>query len=189
MNNLFKSVLFGTFLVILTTACKYFFGPEIALSGFSPVIAIALFSGFVIRQKEWLFFFSLTSLFVSDLAIELLYQNGLFDYAGVYAGQWKNYALLLSITFVGYLFQGRSVKGIFAGAFSGATLFFLLSNGMVWLYSSEAIYSKDLAGLTTCYIAGLPFYKNSVLSTLVFLPGVLFIYNYLSLRKKVIVLA
>ncbi|NBV30823.1 MAG: hypothetical protein EBR98_04620, partial [Chitinophagaceae bacterium] len=75
MNNLFKSVLFATLLVIVTTACKYFFGPEIALSGFSPVIAIALFSGFVIRQKEWLFFFSLTSLFVSDLAIELLYQN------------------------------------------------------------------------------------------------------------------
>jgi hypothetical protein len=189
MNNILKSALFATLLVLVTTTCKYFFGPEIALSGFSPVIAIALFSGFVIRQKEWLFFFSLTSLFVSDLAIELLYQNGLFDYAGVYAGQWKNYALLLSITFVGYLFKGRTVKGIFAGAFSGATLFFLLSNGMVWLYSSEeAIYSKDLAGLATCYMAGLPFYKNSVLSALVFLPGVLFD-NYLSLRKKAIILA
>ncbi|NBY24925.1 MAG: hypothetical protein EBQ65_04355 [Chitinophagaceae bacterium] len=108
MNNLFKSVLFATLLVIITTACKYFFGPEIALSGFSPVIAIALFSGFVIRQKEWLFFFSLTSLFVSDLAIELLYQNGLFDYAGVYAGQWKNYALA-SIHHFCWVFISRSL--------------------------------------------------------------------------------
>lgn len=189
MNNLTKSILFATVLVILTTACKYFFGPAIALSGFSPVLAIALFSGFVIRKKEWLFFFSLTSLFISDLAIELLYQNGLFDYAGVYGGQWKNYLLLLSTTFIGYLFQARSVKSIFIGAFTGTTLFFLLSNGLVWLYSSEAVYSKDAVGLFTSYVAGLPFYKNSLLSTLVFLPGILFLYNYISQKKSAILVA
>lgn len=189
MNNLNKSILFATALVILTTACKYFFGPAIALSGFSPVLAIALFSGFVIRKKEWLFFFSLTSLFISDLAIELLYQNGLFYYAGVYGGQWKNYLLLLSTTFIGYLFQARSVKNIFIGAFTGTTLFFLLSNGLVWLYSSEAVYSKDAVGLFTSYVAGLPFYKNSLLSTLVFLPAILFLYNYISQKKSAILVA
>lgn len=189
MNNTTKTLFFALILVVLTTACKYFFGPEIAFSGFSPVLAIALFSGFIFRKKEWLFFFSLTSLFLSDVVIELLYQNGLFDYAGIYGGQWKNYLLLLSTTFIGYLFQARSFKNIFLGAFAGTTLFFLLSNGLVWLVASEAIYSKNGVGLLTCYAAGLPFYKNSLLSTLVFLPGILFVYNYISQGKMAIRLA
>lgn len=189
MNNTFKTILFSVLLATVTTLCKFLFGPVPAFSGFSPVIAIALFSGYTIRQKEWVFFFSLTALFVSDLFIELLHQNGLFDYAGIYAGQWKNYLLLLSSTWIGFILRGRSYKGIFTGAFAGATLFFLLSNGLVWYQTSEVVYAKTWAGLTTCYVAGLPFYRNSLLSTLVFLPGILLVYNYLLLGKKALKLA
>jgi hypothetical protein len=189
MNNTFKALLFSLVLVTATTFCKYFFGPMPAFSGFSPVIAIALFSGYTIRQKEWVFFFSLIALVVSDLFIELLHQNGLFDYAGIYAGQWKNYLLLLSSTWIGYLLRGRSYKAIFAGAFWGPTLFFLLSNGLVWLQTAEVIYAKDGAGLMTCYVAGLPFYNHSLLSTLVFLPAILFVYNYLLQGKRAVKLA
>lgn len=189
MNSRFNLFIFSSFLVAITTACKFFFGPELSMSGFSPVLAIALFSGMVIRKKEWLFLFPLISLFVSDVLIHVLHQQGLFDYAGIYAGQWKNYLLLLSCTLLGWGLRGANLGSMLVGSIASPTVFFLLSNLMVWMQSSEAFYAKTLSGLLTCYAAGLPFYKNSLLATIVFLPLVLVSFNYLTRKKAALTIA
>lgn len=183
MSFSLKTALFTLVLALATTLCKYFFGPELSLSGFSPVMAIALFSGFIFRRSEWLFFFSLVSLLVSDIAIQVLYSFNLFDYQGIYAGQWKNYLLLLSCSYIGYLFKATSYRSTGLAAVIAPTLFFFFSNGLVWLQSTEAVYSKDVTGFLTCLAAGLPFYKNSLLATLLFLPATLAFYNFISSRK------
>ncbi|MFM8711028.1 MAG: DUF6580 family putative transport protein, partial [Sphingomonadales bacterium] len=167
MNSAIKFSVFTLILVLLTTACKFFFGPEIAFSGFSPVLAIALFSGYVFSKKEGLFILPLLSLLLSDLFIQVLYQQGLFEYAGFYGGQWKNYLLQLSATLIGALLRGRSHRSLALGAVAAPTFFFFLSNFMVWLASSEAVYAKSVGGLMTCYTAGLPFYRNSLIGTFV----------------------
>ena len=189
MNSRFNLVVFSLLLVAVTTACKYFFGPVLSMSGFSPVLAIALFSGMVISKKEWLFIFPLLSLFISDIIVHALYQQGLFDYAGIYAGQWKNYLLLLSCTLLGWGLRGTSHRTLLVGSVASPTVFFLLSNGMVWINSSEAIYAKTVNGLLTCYAAGLPFYKNSLLATILFLPLIMVGFNYLTRRKAAITIA
>ncbi len=45
----------------------------------------------------------------------------------------------------------------------GPTSFFLISNFAVWF--SNSWYPRTLAGLEACYVAGLPFYRNDLLST------------------------
>lgn len=181
--------MFSFILVALTVACKYLFGPVVSLSGFSPVLAIAVFSGLVVNKKEWLFVFPLLSLLISDLAIQLLYTQGLFEYPGFYADQWKNYMLLLTCAVPGLILKGRSHKALFTGALVSPTIYFLISNFMVWMQASESFYPKTAAGLMTCYTAALPFYKNSVLATLVFLPLVLVLFNYMSRKKAGVILA
>ena len=189
MNSAIKFSLFTLILVFVTTACKFFFGPEIAFSGFSPVLAIALFSGYVFSKKEGLFLLPLLSLLLSDLFIQVLYQQGVFEYAGFYGGQWKNYLLLLSATLLGALLRGRSHRSLAMGAIAAPTFFFILSNFMVWLSSAEITYSKTIGGLMTCYAAGLPFYRNSLIGTFVFLPVVLMLFNYVEHKKTSLVLA
>ena len=93
-----RLILFTAVLVALATACKYFFGPDLDWSGFSPVIAIALLAGMIIRQKKMSFILPLLALFISDAAIQFLYSRDLFPYAGFYSGQWVNYLLLLAVT-------------------------------------------------------------------------------------------
>ena len=181
--------LFTVVLVALATACKFYFGPDLDWSGFSPVIAIALFAGFIIPQKDTAFLFPLLALFISDAVIQFLYSQDLFPYAGFYSGQWKNYLLLLSVTLLGWALKGRSYRSLSAGALVAPTVFFLISNFMVWMGTTEAVYSKSFSGLMTCYTAGIPFYKNALLATLVFLPGILFLYNYLTRNKPVLKLA
>ena len=174
-----RLLFFTLLLVILTTACKFFMGPDISWSGFSPVIAIALLAGFIIPQKDNSFLLPLVALFLSDAAIQVLYKTGLFEYAGFYSGQWKNYLLLLSATAIGWLLKGGRYSALMAGGFLAPTVYFLVSNFMVWQGTTEAVYSKTYNGLLTCYEAALPFYKNSLAAMLVFLPLILFSYNYI----------
>lgn len=184
-----RLIVFTLVLVALSTACKYFFGPDLDWSGFSPVIAIALFAGFIIKQKDMAFLLPLLALFISDAAIQFLHTQDLFPYAGFYGGQWKNYLLLLSVTLLGWLLKGRSYSSLLAGGIAAPTVYFLLSNFMVWQGTTEAVYAKSFSGLMTCYEAALPFYRNSLVATLLFLPVILFVYNYLTRKKIVLTLA
>ena len=36
---------------------------------------------------------------------------------------------------------------------------------MVWTAGSLAMYPHSLAGLSACYVAGIPFYRNDLVST------------------------
>jgi hypothetical protein len=189
MKNNGRLIIFTLILAGLATACKYFFGPDLDWSGFSPVIAIALFSGLIIKQKDASFLLPLLALFISDVVIQLLYVQDLFPYAGFYGGQWKNYAILLSATLIGWALKGRNMSSLLTGAIAAPTVFFLLSNFSVWIATTEATYTKDFSGLMTCYAAGLPFYKNALIATLVFLPGILIVYNYLTRNKAALTIA
>lgn len=180
-----KLILFTIVLIVIATACKYFFGPDLDWSGFSPIIAIALFSGFIIKKKDMSFILPLLALFASDLIIDVLYTQGLFEYSGFYSGQWVNYLILLSATLIGWMLKGKSYQRLFASAVIAPTVYFFLSNISVWLGGTHTMYSKDLDGLISAITAGLPFYKNALLGTLVFLPVILLSYNMITKSKPV----
>ncbi len=184
-----RQIIFTGILVALTTACKYFFGPNLDWSGFSPVIAIALFSGFIMKQKDMSFMLPLLALFLSDAVIQILYSADLFPYAGFYSGQWLNYLILLSATLIGWFFKGRNYSSLALGAFSAPTIFFLISNLSIWMSSTQTLYPKTFSGLLICYEAALPFYRNSLIGTIVFLPAILVFYNIIAKHKTQLTLA
>lgn len=182
-----RLIIFTLILVALQTICKLLFASDLDFSGFSPFIAIALFSGFIMKEKNMSFLLPLIALFISDAIIHILYLNNQFGFVGFYAGQWKNYLLLLAVVLIGWIFKGRSYSGLIAGGIAGPTLYFLVSNFLVWQATSEAVYAKSFAGLMTCYEAALPFYRNSLIATVVFLPLILFSYNYIIKKKAVLI--
>ena len=63
--------------------------------------------------------------------------------------------------------------------------FYFFTNLGVWLLDSWGMYTKDFPGLIKCYINALPFMKNQLTSSLVFIPlGVLLIELALYISKK-----
>lgn len=186
-----RFILFTMILVVVATACKYFFGPDLDMSGFSPIFAIALFSGMIIKDRDKSFLLPLIALFISDMLIHclFLYSVDVFPYPGIYNGQWKIYAILMLSTLIGWALKGRSYTRLLTGALAAPTVFFLVSNFLVWMGTTEAVYTKDFSGLMTCYTAALPFYKNALVATLLFLPAVLFLYNIMMERKAKLILA
>lgn len=53
-------------------------------------------------------------------------------------------------------------RGI-AAVLLSSTSFFLISNFAVW--ASGTMYPHTFSGLSACYVAGLPFYRNDLIST------------------------
>lgn len=61
------------------------------------------------------------------------------------------------------LLRKVTVLRVAGGVLASSTSFFLLSNFMVW--ASGEMYPHSVAGLVSCYAAGLPFYGNDLIST------------------------
>jgi hypothetical protein len=178
-----RLVVFTLILIAATTLCKYFFGPDLSWSGFSPVIAIGLFSGMLIKDKSKSFLLPLIAVFASDMIIQVLFAFNLFPYSGFYTYQFFNYSLLAAMALLGWLLKGKNYGSIALGGVIAPTVFFLISNCGSWMIDGGNLYSRDLNGLMASYKAGLPFYKNALSATLIFLPAIMLWYN--SIVKRV----
>jgi hypothetical protein len=161
--------------------------------GFAPQIAMAIFGGSVISDRRMSFILPLLSMFISDLIYQLLHSYGLSSLSGFYSGQLTNYILFALITVVGFGVKQKSVFSILGGALAGASFYFLSSNFLDWamggLDISNRPYPKTLTGLTDCYIAAIPFYRTSIIATLVFstiLFGGYYLANKVFISKKMV---
>ena len=141
---------------------------------FTPIVAVAIMSGYLFKNIYLSFATLLVSMLVADAFIGF-YENIFFVY--------------LSLLFLVYIFYklGRKInlKNLFLYSFAGSILFFIITNFGVWLLGSPGLdnvpYEKNLQGLIKCYILAIPFIKNTVLSTLIFSYSVL---SVNSLKKK-----
>jgi hypothetical protein len=175
-------------LLLLVLACSLYRVWDSRPMGFAPQIAMALFAGSVIKDKRISFLFPVLSMFISDLLYQVLYLQGLSSIKGFYGGQVSNYLLIASITIIGFFINKNSVAKIFAGSLAGAVYYFLVSNFMVWagggLDINNQAYERSLSGIVLCYSEAIPFFKWSLLATLVF--GGLFFGSYYLLEKTIL---
>ena len=116
---------------------------------FTPIGAMALFSGAMFRDRRVAFLFPLVALFAGDLFIGL---HRLIP--AVYA------SFLLSVLIGTGLANRRSMFRIGGAVFLGALQFFLVTNFAVWQLFGT--YPHTPSGLAACYIAGLPFFGNAL---------------------------
>ncbi len=156
--------------------------------GFAPQIAMALFSGSIVKNKKYAFLLPLCSMLLSDVLYEVLFQLKISSIPGFYSGQWINYLFFVAVTFIGFAVNQNKWISILGGSLAGVLSYFLASNFAVWMGGGLALnnlpYPKTIDGLITCLAAGIPFMKNSFFATL-FFSAVLFGSYYL-LNKKAI---
>ena len=138
--------------------------------GFAPQWAMAIFAGAVISNKKLAFIMPVLSMFISDMFYQLLYMGGLYDMSGFYEGQWQNYVLFALLVFIGFAINKINVINIGAASVVAPTVYFLLSNFLVWSGTGTRGLGrpKTLNGLLLCYSDGVPFYLTSISATLVF---------------------
>ncbi len=74
------------------------------------------------------------------------------------------YLGFLSYPLAGLLSRKGKI-GLIVAPLAGSSFFFLISNFGVWL---EGWYPQTLPGLITCYVKAIPFYRNTLLSDILF---------------------
>lgn len=131
---------------------------------FSPLDAIALLSGAYCSKRVSGFFICLISVWVGDIFINRIYFS---HWSLFYPGFYWQYSGYLLISLIGSLLRHRlSLINLIFASLTSSILFFMISNFGVWF--SGFLYPLTLNGLTDCYIAAIPFFKNTILSDLFF---------------------
>ena len=118
---------------------------------FTPVGAIALFSGAMVRHRQAAYFFPILVMGATDLIVGFNKLSPL-----VYA------SLILSVFIGRFLMQKRHLLRLGAATLLGALQFFLITNFGVWAFLGS--YPRTAAGLVECYLAGMPFFWNTLAS-------------------------
>lgn len=123
---------------------------------FTPVAAMALFSGCHIR-KYWGSLIPLGAMLVSDYFI------GFYDWqvmASVYVS--------IFLAFIMGRFLSAKVKwhSVILSAFGSSILFYLVTNFAVWAFFDW--YPHTLNGLLNNYYLALPFFRNTLLGDLIY---------------------
>ena len=70
------------------------------------------------------------------------------------------------------------------GAIGAGVLFFIISNFGVWM--NGLMYSKDLSGLLNCYIAGIPFFKGTIMGNFFYIPVIFGTYSIMQKRFPIL---
>jgi hypothetical protein len=116
---------------------------------FTPIGAMALFSGAYLGRRALAFAAPLGALLLSDLVL------------GFYHGMATVYASVALIVVLGAMALKRlSPIRVGAAALASSVLFFVITNFGMWLFSG--FYPRTVAGLEACYVAAIPFFQNTV---------------------------
>ena len=171
MQNLLtiiKKEIFPISLILILAFARLIHHPP----NFTPIIAVALISGYFFKNINLSLLILLVAMLLSDLFIGF-YENMIFVYAS-----------LLLITFVFHKISKKiNYKNLFIYCFAGSLIFFIFSNFGVWALGSPGVldvaYERNISGLVECYILAIPFFGNTFLSTLIFAYPGIFIYKSL----------
>lgn len=105
--------------------------------------------------------------FLTLIGVDIFLTTHRYGYSltGGHAVTWIWYLAALLFG-AGMLRNSLSTSRVIGASLLASVSFFLASNFTVWV--EWGMYPKTFAGLEVCYIAALPFFRNSVISELVF---------------------
>ena len=125
-------------------------------ANFTPLAAMALVGGAYL-DRRFALVIPFAALLLSDAIIGF---HSLMPYV---------YGSFLVTGAIGLLLQNRKRPiAILGASLASSVLFFVVTNFGVWATGSDAIYSRNFAGLLECYTLAIPFFRNTVAGDLVY---------------------
>ena len=122
---------------------------------FTPVLAVGIFSGFYFKQFFISFFIVIVSMFLGDL------------YLGFHSTMFFTYISLAVAVGCGLYIKNFKFNEILWSGLASSVGFFLVTNFGSWI--TLDLYEKNLVGLMNAYVMAIPFFHNTLISTLLYL--------------------
>ena len=123
---------------------------------FTPILAAAIVVPYMVNNKWLAMLVPLIAMLIADL------------FLGLYSTMLWIYASILICTLLSYLVKNVGQYHLRLGvmAFISSIVFFVITNFSVWLTGS--FYPKNLEGLIMCYTLAIPFFRNTIISTILY---------------------
>ena len=147
-----RNILIASLLILIAAISRLLPHPP----NVAPIAAMALAGG-VYLDRRWGMVIPLLAMLVSDAIIGF---HGLMPYV------YGSFAVMALIG--GWLKQHRTPAFVAGGSLFSSVIFFAVTNFGVWLSDSGAFYPKTVAGLIECYVAAIPFFRNTILGDLAY---------------------
>jgi len=169
MQNFFtilKREIFPISLIFILTLSRLIPHPY----NFTPVLAVGVFSGFYFKQIYLSFFVVIFSMFIGDL------------FLGFHSTMFFTYISLVAAVLIGLYIKRFNFTEILLSGLASSFAFFIITNFGAWL--TLEMYEKNLTGLLQSYVLAIPFFHNTLVSTLLYLIVLKLLFNFI-VKKKV----
>jgi hypothetical protein len=139
---------------------------------FAPVTATALFCGAYLDRRQS-FVVLTTVVLLSDYLLLYLNPYGTISFNHIYA-PWELYHQTLPYVYGSFAVSGlvgmwlrwnRTPGSVVTAALFCSIQFFLITNAAVWLVGA---YDRGINGLWQSYVAGIPFFKGTLMGDLLY---------------------
>jgi hypothetical protein len=176
MLKIIKSPIVLISLMILFASLSRLLTNQLHLWNFTPIAAMALFSGSHFRDKKYAFLVPLIAMLITDAVI------------GFHSGMLVVYGVLILITFLGFTLRNNvRVLPVLGASVLSSVIFFVITNFSVWIGST--LYPHNLSGLIACFAAGIPFFGNTLAGDLFYCSVLFGGYAFISRRHSVMQIA
>jgi hypothetical protein len=143
------------------------------LPNFQPMTALALFAGAIFfSNKKFALMIPVSAMIFSDILLHFFSQRLIGYYIGFHESMAAVYLSLALVSIFAIKFtRNNKLSTILAGSVFGAMIFFLITNFSSWLLSPDINnlpYSKDFNGFIRCYTEAIPFFRNTLLSSMIY---------------------
>ena len=163
-----------TYLIFVLAALTGFLSNSHVLE-FSPVFGALLYTGARLKKRDAVWFPVSVLAFCNWILTARVFRAEI---------RWEYLITLLgfaAMAWTGGLLRRNLTPARFAAcAIAGPTAYFLISNFGVWL--DGVLYPQSWSGLAACYVAAIPYYRSSLISTFL-VGGLLFASNELISRR------
>lgn len=122
---------------------------------FTPIAAIALFSGAMMMDRRLAFGVSLGAMVLSDA------------FLGFHSTMFAVYLALCITVCLGFLLrQERGFLRLCTLSVGSSVLFFVVTNMAVWI--DGQLYDRTFSGWVSCFVAAIPFFHYTLLGDFVY---------------------
>lgn len=149
--------------VISTGAMRFVSFNFWAFSNFTPLGALALFSGAYFNNKWKAALVLIVTLFTTDIFINYLYTSKLIWF---HASSLWLYASFMVMILIGSLIKKVNITNVLLASLASVAVHWLLTDIDPWLHGN--LYAKGLSGYGESLLMAIPFERNMLLADAAF---------------------
>ncbi len=162
-NNQTRNILLCAGLIVAAAVWRIV-NAEMEWYNLTPMVAIGIFCGAILKNKSYAYILPLAAYFISDAYMQIVHGNGFYGIS-----QFFVYGGMALVVALGTFVKKQSALNVMGYSIGGSLLFWLISNLGVFF---SGYYGFSFSGFVNTFVMALPFLNKDGVSTELFVNAI-----------------